>query len=916
MNLEFRGEWSLLASALLAGSLAVVAWLFYYRELRRRRDRFKFWLPTLRALTVFLVVLMLPQAMLIHRWTIGEMAKVHVFVDLSQSMELRDDSLGVDRRLMIARRMGMLENDPFDDDLGRARQLLRSAGDVAGRLKADEPGTGFHDGVDSFKGAMEDVFAELKKIGPAVWPEGAERRLEFASEVVEPARALASRARGTDPRVTHRQLLTLLGVSGRWQGVLDQTWTAHVKEVAAGGSEALEAAGKAAGEQSRLRRVEKYLLEAEKGIAARLAGTHQVELVYLRGDGALPFWSGSPDSADRLPSRFELPGTNGITDLSAPIRERVGDAEGSGKTAIVLISDGQHNSGNSPIELARLFGQRGVPIHSVGIGSTERPADVAVLEIDSQENVSREGRVRGEILLKDDMRAGIRFPLSIEHQGATLWSTNLETRMEGVRRIAFDFSVKEVAERMAAADRDVEFASQALKLTAVAGRISEDKDVANNKGDFRISVGNRKPRVLLLDGRPRWEFRYLRNLFERDDNWDVVTLLEGAGGAAGKWPRGEGVGKFPGTSEQLNQFDLVIFGDVSPGQFTAQDLTWLVEFVTVRGGGIIFVDGRRERLGSYSTTALGLLLPVKFRPGFPVFERLPMQFEVTAANDMLSPLNLTGDPARNAQVWGALRGPHWVAQVTAQPATETLANLVYGPNRLPAMVFHRVGSGKALYLGFDESWRWRFNVGDLYHQRFWNQVANSIMEPPFQVRGPYVAMDTGRLRYEPGNRAVIRVRPLQAALKRVPNPVVSLVLERDGKTIGTVPLVADAGGSGVYRGESPPLEAGDYETRVVIDGLAEGLIRARTGFSVGSKSRMETAQLHCNEPLLRDLARESGGTYIAEEDIDSLVSSLEPLSKGHLMEAQHPLWNSPWWFVPIVLVLGAEWFLRKRAGLV
>ena len=98
--------------------------------------------------------------------------------------------------------------------------------------------------------------------------------------------------------------------------------------------------------------------------------------------------------------------------------------------------------------------------------------------------------------------------------------------------------------------------------------------------------------------------------------------------------------------------------------------------------------------------------------------------------------------------------------------------------------------------------------------------------------------------------------------------------------------------------------------------LAEGLIRARTGFSVGSKSRMETAQLHCNEPLLRDLARESGGTYIAEEDIDSLVSSLEPLSKGHLMEAQHPLWNSPWWFVPIVLVLGAEWFLRKRAGLV
>jgi hypothetical protein len=257
-----------------------------------------------------------------------------------------------------------------------------------------------------------------------------------------------------------------------------------------------------------------------------------------------------------------------------------------------------------------------------------------------------------------------------------------------------------------------------------------------------------------------------------------------------------------------------------------------------------------------------------------------------------------------------------VTQVTPQPATETLANLVYGPNKLPAMVFRRVGSGKALYVGFDESWRWRFNVGDLYHQRFWNQVATWIMEPPFQVRGPYVALDTGKLRYLPGQRAEVRVRPLAAALERAPQPVVSLILEQGGRKVATVPLSAEAGGSGVFRGETPPLQEGEYETRVEIAGIPDGLIQVRTGFSVGSGSQMETAQLHCNRPLLEEVARESGGRYLPEEEIDSLAGLLEPLSKGQVREEQHPLWNSPWWFAPIILLLGVEWFLRKRAGLV
>ena len=40
------------------------------------------------------------------------------------------------------------------------------------------------------------------------------------------------------------------------------------------------------------------------------------------------------------------------------------------------------------------------------------------------------------------------------------------------------------------------------------------------------------------------------------------------------------------------------------------------------------------------------------------------------------------------------------------------------------------------YMGFDESWRWRYEVADLYHQRFWNQLKTRVMERPFLSAQP------------------------------------------------------------------------------------------------------------------------------------------------------------------------------------
>ena len=63
----------------------------------------------------------------------------------------------------------------------------------------------------------------------------------------------------------------------------------------------------------------------------------------------------------------------------------------------------------------------------------------------------------------------------------------------------------------------------------------------------------------------------------------------------------------------------------------------------------------------------------------------------------------------------------------------------------------------------------------------------------------------------------------------------------------------------------------------------------------------ELSTLTCNEELLREVAKLSGGTYLREEQIGRLNDLLKPISSGKLVTKEIALWQSYWWFVPIVL---------------
>ena len=78
-----------------------------------------------------------------------------------------------------------------------------------------------------------------------------------------------------------------------------------------------------------------------------------------------------------------------------------------------------------------------------------------------------------------------------------------------------------------------------------------------------VSVRKEQIKVLLVQAYPNYEFRYLKNMLERDSTIELKTVLQDADLEYAELDH-SALRVFPVRREELFAFDVVIFGDVNP----------------------------------------------------------------------------------------------------------------------------------------------------------------------------------------------------------------------------------------------------------------------------------------------------------------------------------------------------------------
>lgn len=360
-------------------------------------------------------------------------------------------------------------------------------------------------------------------------------------------------------------------------------------------------------------------------------------------------------------------------------------------------------------------------------------------------------------------------------------------------------------------------------------------------------------------------------------------------------------------------YDLIVLGDLRPEALSTEQQDLIDEFVEKRGGGLILLDGARGHLKAWQQTKASSLLPVTWTGQAPPIAS--MSYALTTAGQSIEALRLSDAASTNIAQWKKLPPAYWCASVKPQPDATVLVDLTAkGGEPMPAMVTRRLGAGSVLWLGSDEMWRWRYEVADMYHQRFWMQIGSWVGAPPFLVENERLSIGTDRLRYEEGETAELRVRMRDASGGVLSEGKPRAHVFRNGLELANLELETDPAHGGVFRAMTGALPSGDYQISI-----SEGNAPSddlKLAFRVESHANQEWSQLTLNRPLLEGMARASGGRYLREGDLAQLPALLQQLDRQETRIRETLLWSSWWWFGAAIALLTAEWLLRKRWRLV
>ncbi|MCX7934758.1 MAG: hypothetical protein N3A66_05815, partial [Planctomycetota bacterium] len=435
----------------------------------------------------------------------------------------------------------------------------------------------------------------------------------------------------------------------------------------------------------------------------------------------------------------------------------------------------------------------------------------------------------------------------------------------------------------------------------------------NNRRSLPLRVVLQPRRALLIDGRPRWDMRYLRNFLERDAEWEVTALIAEDRPNAGRWRPGQTPAEFPKNAAALFDYDIAILGDIPSGCLLPAECELLRDFVGKRGGGLLLVDGCRGGLGALTDSALAEILPLTWgKQNIAQAQKM----HLTPQGKTAAPLSLVATAEANDVLWQQLPAPRWLAAAVCKPgAAVWLEAEAEKGAAVPLVIARRYGAGQAIYVGTDETWRWRYPAADEYQEKFWRQLIAWAAEPPFAVRDERVALDVSAMVAQPGEAVEVRARLRGPDGMPLLDTNAWAEICRETAVVATVPLAADENQGGIYRGRTPALAPGRYRVRVRADSLPESSDAVWEEFEVKAMETGELADLSCHETLLRSISRASRGSYLREEECQRLPALLQALSQGRIEETETVLWQSGWWFGALVALLGVEWLWRKRRGL-
>jgi uncharacterized membrane protein len=591
--------------------------------------------------------------------------------------------------------------------------------------------------------------------------------------------------------------------------------------------------------------------------------------------------------------------------------------------AVVLLSDGDDNTGGIGQDAINALRARHIPVHTVGFGRERSAHDVELDDAVVAPRALADSRLAAKVTFHQRGYAGGTVNLTVRDvssgQPKILAARGVTLGPDGnLQSETLMFNVG---------------GAGAKTLQIAADPLPGEQNTANNTLTRVVNAASEPRRILYIEGEPRWEYAFIRQA-EEDDRMvqisSIVRTTENKFYRQGLSDPKELADGFPTRAEDLFVYQAIVIGSVNAGFFTPDQQELIREFVDRRGGGLLMLGGQfalgdgdwnASKLTDLLPTALPLQAGTFHREADPRNGTAHTTAELAPAGMDSVMTRLVDDPAANAAKWKKL--PYLMDYEDpgmAKPGATVLANMITPEGRkLPLLITESFGRGRTAILATGGIWRWQMSspLGDTAHNLFWQQLLRWLVsDTPGHVAASVpsqMLLDNGAVtitaqvgddQYNPARDAKVEAHILG------PGGVSALV---------EMSPVPDSPGQFQAAWRAP--KAGAYLTEVTAqrnDPKTGGV--KELGRDVLTFQRMdgvaENFHIEQNRELLERLAAQTGGQYWTPADLAKLPAAIPFSEAGVTVRETKDLWNLPLVFLFLLLLRFSEWWLRRKWGIV
>ena len=584
--------------------------------------------------------------------------------------------------------------------------------------------------------------------------------------------------------------------------------------------------------------------------------------------------------------------------------------------AVVLLSDGDDNSGGVSADAISALRARHIPVHTVGFGREHAAHDVELDDAVVAPRALADSRITAKVTLHQRGYAGAKINLTVRDvsgQAKILASHTITLGLDGnlqTETLMFDVG-----------------GAAARTLQIAAAPLAGEENTANNTLTRVVNVGSEPRRILYIESEPRWEYKFIRQAEEDDRMVQIASIVRTSEnkyyrqGIADPKELAEG---FPSRPEDLFVYQGIIIGSVEAGYFSRNQQDLIRQFVDRRGGGLLLLGGQFSLAdGGWNSSTLTDLMPTTLPTQTGTFHReADPRSGTTHTTTELAPAGvdsiitrLVDDPAANAAKWKNL--PYLMDYEdpgTPKPGAAVLANMITPEGRkLPLLITESFGHGRTAIMATGGSWRWQMSspLGDTAHDLFWQQLLRWLVS---DTGGRVAASIPAQMLFDNG-AVTLTAEVRDQQYNPAPDARVEAHILGPSGVSALVEMSPVPDNPGQFQAAWSAPKTGAYLTEVTAQRAGKELGRDVLTFQRmdGVAENFHTEQ---NRELLEHLAAQTGGQYWKPADLGKLAANIPFSEAGVTTRETKELWNLPLVFLVLLLLRFSEWWLRRKWGIV